>query len=242
MHLNLREWPDRSAFFLGRWYDLEEQLLLADVVKPGATVVDIGANRGMFALAASKVAGSSGRVICFEPNPGCVDTLNLEIRANKIENIQVHNVGLGAVEGMLTLAVPYINSGQGTFSESLYDSTEAYRVAVPVKTGDSMLVGINPSFVKIDVEGFELNVLRGLSTTLAQAKPIVAHEVCHEFMKSLGYTFNDVRKFMTTLGYRGYKLGLQRKGGRWDWVMTDYPGATRRIAMWLGCMSRRYHG
>jgi FkbM family methyltransferase len=173
-------------------------------------------------------------VICFEPNPGCVDTLNLEIRANKIENIQVHNVGLGAMEGTLTLAVPYINSGQGTFSESLYDSTEAYRITVPVKTGDSMLVGINPSFVKIDVEGFELNVLRGLSTTLAQAKPIVTHEVYHEFMKSLGYTFNDIRKYMTALGYRGYRLGLRRKGGRYDWALTDYPGdATNCDVAWL---------
>jgi hypothetical protein len=69
MRLDLSNWSDRLNYFLGRWYDLEIQLLMADLVKPGQTIVDVGAHRGEFALAASKLVGKSGRVICFEPNP-----------------------------------------------------------------------------------------------------------------------------------------------------------------------------
>ena len=67
IQLDLSKWSDRSYYFLGRWFDLEMQLLMADLVKSGETIVDIGANRGAFALAASRVVGSGGKVICFGP-------------------------------------------------------------------------------------------------------------------------------------------------------------------------------
>ena len=90
MQLNLSKWSDRSDYFLGRWYDLDMQLLLADVVKSGETIVDVGAHRGEFALAASRLVGSHGKVICFEPNPNSIESLKDEIELNKICNITVH--------------------------------------------------------------------------------------------------------------------------------------------------------
>src|SRR5262245_49548095 len=76
MRLDLSKWADRSAFFLGRWYDLNTQLLMSALLRPGDTVVDVGANRGMFALAASRLVGETGRVVCFEPNPNCFQILD----------------------------------------------------------------------------------------------------------------------------------------------------------------------
>ena len=71
MHLALDGWwADRSTYFLDRWYDLETQLVLRDLVKPGSTVVDVGANRGMFALTASHTVGPTLAVLSvLEPNP-----------------------------------------------------------------------------------------------------------------------------------------------------------------------------
>src|SRR5947208_1529536 len=73
--LDLAHWADRATFFLGRWYDLPTQLLIRDLLEPGDTVVDVGANRGNFALVASSLVGLTGKVICFEPNPTCVGIL-----------------------------------------------------------------------------------------------------------------------------------------------------------------------
>jgi hypothetical protein len=86
MKLDLSKWSDRSAFFLGRWYGLPAQLLVADLLKQGDVVVDVGANRGMFALMASRVVGDTGKVIagkviCIEPNPNCLKILDREIAA-----------------------------------------------------------------------------------------------------------------------------------------------------------------
>ena len=95
MNLNLSEWPDRSAYFLGRWHDLATQLCMAKFIKSGDTVVDVGANRGMFALAASKLVGDDGRVISFEPNPDCIFALGHEVSVNSISNIEFHQYALG---------------------------------------------------------------------------------------------------------------------------------------------------
>jgi FkbM family methyltransferase len=223
MHLNLAEWPDRSTFFLDRWYDLETQLFLAATVRPGDTVIDVGANRGMFALTASRIVGPTGRVVCFEPNPRCVSTLELEIRSNQISNIDVHKVGLGAENGTLKLTVPQVNSGQGTFSQTLYDGDATYRLDVPVVTGDSLLAGVQPSFIKMDVEGFELNALRGLVGTIRRSNPILVHEVSPNFMKSLGYCVSDIRTLMGGLDYQGYMLTLIKKKRGYDWSLVDFP-------------------
>jgi hypothetical protein len=68
LNLDLTTWADRTYYFLGRWYDLEMQLLLRSVVSNGETVIDVGANRGEFALVASHTVGKDGKVVCFEPN------------------------------------------------------------------------------------------------------------------------------------------------------------------------------
>ena len=57
------------------------------LIRPGDTVIDVGANRGMFALNASYLVGKNGRVICFEPNPNCLKVLRYEIESNDIDNI-----------------------------------------------------------------------------------------------------------------------------------------------------------
>ena len=62
MHLNLAGWTDRHAYFLGRWHDLATRLFMFSYIRPGDLVIDVGANRGMFALVASKLVGSDGRV------------------------------------------------------------------------------------------------------------------------------------------------------------------------------------
>ena len=220
MHLTLDRWPDRSAFFLDRWYDLETQLILRDLIKPGATVVDVGANRGMFALAASRLVGEAGKVVCFEPNPNCLSLLNREIEANGIRNIFVYPCGLGDCDIELSLTVPFSDSGSGTLGEGLFgQEIAAYRVKVPVRVGDQMLACERPALIKIDVEGFEEKVLTGLSETLRKYRPVVLTEVFAKALTANGSSRSTICETMSGFGYLGFRVALEKMGGRYGWTL-----------------------
>lgn len=234
MRLALNGWADRWSYFLGRWYDLETQLILRDLVAPGSTVIDIGANRGMFALAASQAVGSDGRVICFEPNPNCQNIFDRDIAANNITNVTLHRCGLGEHDDELTLVVPFHNSGAGTFGAGLYDRDITYQAKVPVQIGDKILAGEKPVLIKIDVEGFERSVLAGLSTTIQKHHPIVLHEVAPAYLKASGSSLREISGLMKGHGYRGFRVGLERQNGKHTWTLHDLPDDDRDFdAAWF---------
>lgn len=173
--------PERSrlgySFVLDRALNrLEPELVHLDrVLGPRrGLALDIGANRGYYSYA---LARRLGRVVAFEPNPAVVADL-LRLGA---PNLEVHNVALSSQEGCLDLFVPRVNGveqhGWASFDRENLPGAADYRVLpVRVATLDSFrLVGV--SFVKIDVEGHEAEVLRGAADTLASSRPRVLIEV-----------------------------------------------------------------
>ena len=217
MRLDLSKWPDRSAYFLGRWYDLETQLLASDLLGPGDTVIDVGANRGMFTLLASHLVGDAGQVIAFEPNPTCVQILEDELTANNIHNVVVHRFGLGDRGAELTMSVPFGNFGEGTFGASAYRAELTYQVRAAIAIGDQILAGENPSFIKIDVEGFECSVIAGLAATINRLHPIILTEVIQRQLKACDSSAEALMSLMAGFGYRGFRLGLKKDGRRYRW-------------------------
>ena len=144
MELDISHWADRMTFFLGRWYDLPTQKLLKAVLKKGDEVVDIGANVGMFSLAARRFVGDQGIVHAFEPNPFPRERLNHNIEINQIENIKVYPVGLSETKGRLDLYVPYINSGEGSLAPVNYEDGNFYQVKVEINVGDNLRKKLHP--------------------------------------------------------------------------------------------------
>lgn len=211
MTLDLAQWPDRSTYFLERWYDLETQLFLSAVTKAGDVVVDVGANRGMFALAASQAVGDAGRVICFEPNPRCATVLRADIRQNDIKNIEVRDMALGQQPARLVLSIPRINSGEATLGPSNY--AECDQIDCAVEIGDEQLAGVNPVLIKIDVEGYECQVINGLRKTIERARPMFITEVVADHLERCGTSQEELYKTMQDLGYQGFRMDLRRCGG-----------------------------
>jgi FkbM family methyltransferase len=211
LYLDLSIWTDRFTFFLGRWYDLESQLLLKDLVRPGDTVVDVGANRGDFALCASHAVGPNGLVLCFEPNPRCQSSLSRTLELNGLTNIRIHPFGLSDRDENLVLSIPAINSGEATFGRSKYN--DADQVLSEVKRGDPILADYVPSLVKIDVEGFEHNVVTGLAGMLQRHRPIVLMELIASHQIACGSSVEALTSLMRGLGYVGFKIRLQRRLG-----------------------------
>lgn len=234
MHLAINHWTDRSTYFLGRWYDLEAQLILRDLVKPGSTVVDVGANRGMFALAASHIVGPQGHIICFEPNPLRLNILRREIIENKIKNVTIRHSGLGDTRAKMTLTVPHKNPGCGTLAKGLFPVDASYVALVSIGVGDEELFGAIPSLIKIGVEGFEFQALLGLRKTIEQSRPIIMHAAKHGLLKANGHSMPDIADFLEPLNYNGFRLVLEKCKGGHAWILNELDDEDCN-AIWFPC-------
>jgi len=161
-------------------YELDElQALDAFVLErlPGRTrcCVDVGANIGNHCLHFST---RFDKVLAFEPNPLAVDLLRWNLRANAIHNVTVHAVGLAEQPSTATMSIVDRNLGATHLdAQSGADSSGGEHVHVTLARGDDLLLAEDVvDMIKIDVEGFELDVLRGLRRTLERHRPIVLAE------------------------------------------------------------------
>ncbi|HWJ69473.1 MAG TPA: FkbM family methyltransferase [Sphingobium sp.] len=212
MPIDLASWSNRQTYFLGRYYDSQNQLAIKALVGPGDTVADIGGNEGMISLMAAHMVGPQGKVITFEPNPGPRARMEQSLRRNKIDWVDLRPLGLSDEPAILTLSIPRVNSGEGTFGQSAYEAEDTTTIEVPVSVGDRELAEETPRFIKIDVEGFELHVLRGLRETLVRAKPIVTIEIISQHLAHAGTTASEVAAELLSAGYRGWKMGYSGRG------------------------------
>lgn len=165
---------DRFVFFFGAYCGKELEFI-ADCTKDvsNTAVIDIGANVGHHTLFASSFAK---KVYAFEPYPKVYEKIYEKIKINKLTNVEVYEFGLGLEELTIEYYEPLGNNlGQGSF---IY-SNGSKSIDLPVKNGDKFIEqnGIkNISIIKIDVEGFENEVLLGLSKTINKLRPIVFFE------------------------------------------------------------------
>jgi FkbM family methyltransferase len=208
MQVDLGHWSNRKTFFLGRFYDLPTQLVLTLALREGDTFVDIGANEGMMTLTAARLVGPRGRVIAFEPNPAPRGVFERAVAGNGIRQVDIRPCGLGDVEATLELSVPKVNSGEGSFSGNAYADEDVMRVQCPVRIGDRELAYENPRLIKIDVEGFEEHVLRGLRETIARARPLIVMEMVSKHLRRANSSVEALASLLSTQSYRGWQLGL----------------------------------
>ncbi|MEO0400715.1 MAG: FkbM family methyltransferase [Pseudomonadota bacterium] len=220
MRLDLRRWSDRSAYFLRRFYDQETQAVMLAFLRPGETLIDVGANVGMITLLGARLVqprrgvrfrkAVAGKVIAFEPNPEMAARLNETLQKNNIKNVDLRSIALGAQFGHAALHVPRVNPGEGSFGAGAYDADDMEMVDVKVETGDASLNGAPADFIKIDVEGFELEVLKGLAGTLEKFKPGLVIEVDQTHLARCGLTPRRLFEYLKSLGYELYAPCVRR--------------------------------
>ena len=166
------DYVGRVVYFSG---DLDPKITwqCRRLVRPGDTVLDIGANVGLVTMILSRLVGSAGAVHAFEPNPILHRMLDQTIPANGATNVTLHRCALGETPGELTLTVPRGNTGGASLvTNRLPADRVEYTTSVPVKRLPDALGSVGPiRFVKIDVEGFEGEVLRGATDLLRESPP-----------------------------------------------------------------------
>lgn len=139
------------------WSDRRERALLARLIRPGMTAVDVGANIGVYTLFLARLTGPSGRVHAFEPAPA--NLRHLESNAGDLDNVMIHPAAVGEHCGTVSLFI----SEELNVDHRTFDSGDG-RQSVPVRLvslDDQFPRGQTVDVIKIDVQGYELSVLKG---------------------------------------------------------------------------------
>ena len=173
------------------------------VVRPGDTVLDIGAAQGLFTARLLGLVGRTGAVHAFEPNPMHADRLRQ--MARRRPGLVLHTVALSNRTGTAQLMVPVLDGAQNPGLGSLEDlhrkmTAEVDTIDVPVTTLDDVLGDRRVAFIKCDVEGHEDEVLAGAATTLGHL-PTILIEIEHRHRRTEPQVMIDR---LTTLGLQGW--------------------------------------
>ena len=172
------------------------------ILKKGQCVLDVGCHKGEYLFFMRKKVGPTGKVYAFEPQSALYKYLLKVKILFKWDNVVVEQIAVSNTKGLATLFVPGATF-DATLQQSVLKSNFIFSEQVPTETLDSYCEArkIAPEFVKIDVEGNELNVLNGGVEVLKKYKPriLIEIEARHVGEEKAKETF----EFLMQLGYEG---------------------------------------
>jgi FkbM family methyltransferase len=159
-----------SHLMLDGYWEMWNTEAIISLVKPGMTVLDVGAHCGYFSVLMGDLVGPQGRVFAFEPNPPIAELLRRTVAINGHDRrTSVHEVALGEMQGTASLAVPeHEPKNAHIVPGTMIDGT----VQVPLVRADQISGTLKADFIKIDAEGAEQMIWRGLAGILAQRRPL----------------------------------------------------------------------
>lgn len=207
-----RRLPPLEALNFGR-YEPEDADLMWRLLRPGLTVLDVGANVGWYTLHIAKRHPTS-HVHAFEPIPRTSAQLARNLELNGLSNVTLHSHALGESEGSSTFFCPDAYPGAASAVDLEVDSAVS-RIDCPVRRLDDVVadLGLRPDFMKCDVEGAELLVMRGARETIKRCRPIIFCEMLRKWTARFGYTPDATMQLLADEGYGCYHAsatGLSR--------------------------------
>lgn len=218
LRLNLADYHQRGAYFLGRLFDLPVQVALLRAMRTGDEYLDIGANIGMTVLIGAHAVGSRGRVTAIEPNPSVCTELRSHVESNGLSWVRIIEAGFGDREATLTLSVPPTgNTGAGTFGvlPPRHKGKTSATYTVPVVVGDAHIKPEGPPLtIKIDVEGFETAAFRGLTRAITARKPAIVAEVNPQTLTACGSSAAEFLGMLCGWGYEVFIPGAEARAMR----------------------------
>jgi FkbM family methyltransferase len=175
--LRLLIYPREEKYYWTGSHELPVQEALQRLLRPGMTFWDVGAHIGFFSCLASRLVGARGRVVAFEPQDDNRQRLIACLGLNRIENVTVSACALASTSGSVVL-----HAHQSSLMWSLIDELgkEEGLMVTACSLDDAARAAPLPQVIKVDVEGAELDVLRGGATLLAGQKPTLIVEFSNE--------------------------------------------------------------
>lgn len=199
MHLDRTD-ETVSRMLMSGSYEPTETRIMKEIVKPGMTVVDIGAHIGYYTLQFARAVGSVGMVYAFEPAPKTFALLQRNLRENNLDGVvKLFNVALSDHEGVAELFINEYNKG----NNRLYQSGNMRSVPIRLKRLDDVIpANVRVDFIKMDIEGAEVLALRGMHTLLKRDKPTIIMEYWPRRFRKLDTTVGELFEILGSLGYQ----------------------------------------
>ncbi|MBI5623647.1 MAG: FkbM family methyltransferase [Elusimicrobia bacterium] len=188
--------------------DTAEKRYLAETVRPGMTCLDIGANIGIYTLYLARLAGPSGRVIAFEPEPENFALLRKNIIANRYGNVECVPKAVSDRAGSASLGFCEENRGDHRLGA-------AGRRAVPVETvrvDDYFPPASRVDVIKMDIQGSELAAMEGMRRALADNPGVrIVAEFCPALLETSGSAAEAFARFWHDQGFSAFLIGEGRR-------------------------------
>ncbi|MFD0749300.1 FkbM family methyltransferase [Mucilaginibacter calamicampi] len=188
-------------------YEDEIGKLIRLCLKKGDNCLDIGGNIGLQSMRMAQAVGEQGVVYAFEPLNYLQQKLNKNLLLNRLSNVTLFPIALSDIEQTREFDIDPNAWNQGTFS--LHGSAGSDKQLVVIKPGDA-LPEIKElqhlALIKIDVEGYELPVLRGLKQTITKYKPRIIFEYDSNYWTVTGQSINECYQFLTNLNYVFFQI------------------------------------
>ncbi|MEW5757050.1 MAG: FkbM family methyltransferase [Pseudomonadota bacterium] len=196
---------DKSIYvadiFLTGYYEKAETLRVAQLLRPGDAVVDVGANIGYYTCLMSQAVGGTGVVYAFEPVPENREILAKNIALNALTNVEVNDVALGEERRRAVIAINQKNRGAHSLVAA---AGSACGMEIAVARFDDVVPARELALVKIDVEGYELSVLKGMKGHLD--RKLIKHilvEVTPSKMVRNGQRPDELFAMLEAYGFSG---------------------------------------
>jgi FkbM family methyltransferase len=190
-------------------YEKATMHVIKTILNQGDTCVDVGANIGVVSLYSSLCVGPSGKVLAFEANPATVTLLMENIELNKFTNIEIFEFALGAEDGKGEIYPETVKHNRGAASMVKRDGQGTLKYDIVIKKLDDVIGDIKPKVIKIDVEGWEVEVLKGCRRLLSGSDaPILIVECFINRENTIGSP-SDIFNFVkSTNDYKIYKSDM----------------------------------
>ena len=209
--LNFRQHLTYAAHFykaVFKQYHTALRPMFARYIPEDATVIDVGAQAGQFTKLFVSLA-PKGHVYSFEPGEYARRILTTVVRLKGLRNVTIVPAGLSDQPGEAVLTSPVKKSGSIGFGLSHLGQHEGdqpgYATTVSLITLDTFVAERRIQaldFIKVDIEGWEVHMLKGGIRTLERFRPPMLLEICSTFLERAGSTPEDVWSLLRPLGYR----------------------------------------
>ncbi len=225
--LNLNEMIDFSIYYFG-CYKKNTYDAIRKLCQKGMVALDIGANIGAYTFKMAQLVGETGRVIAIEPMKWAFNKLKQNMRLNNFQNLIIEKIALSneSKKELTHFKSSWLKSGTS-------DERSKKKEIIQFSSLDEYLknTGIDKvQFIKLDVDGYEFNVLQGAIKTLRRDKPKIILELGIETAARMNISVTEIISFLLDLDYKFYSIKTFKKFPNIITIINSIPATLDIIA------------